>query len=87
MPTKTLVGLACTLLLSLASCTQDLNSQFMEAVENGETESIQALLKAGADVDLQNEEGWSAIIAMAMLGQTRTVQLLLDAGAEVNATE
>ncbi len=46
MPTKTLVGLACTLLLSLASCTQDLNSQFMEAVENGETESIQALLKA-----------------------------------------
>ncbi len=32
MPTKTIVTLACTILLSFASCTEDLNSEFMEAV-------------------------------------------------------
>ena len=84
MSRKTIFGMALALFLPLATCTPAVNSQFMEAVENGDSERIQALLQEGADVDTQNEEGWSAIIAMSVFGNTRTVQVLLDAGANVN---
>ena len=48
------------------------------------TEAVQVLLDAGANVDVQNKEGATALMAASVRGHTATVQVLLDAGANVD---
>ena len=55
MPIRTIVNLLFPLVVGLSSCTQDVNSQLIEAARNDQTESIQALLEAGAEVDAKDE--------------------------------
>jgi hypothetical protein len=43
MPIRTIVSLLFPLVVGLSSCTQDVNSQLIEAARNDQTESIQAL--------------------------------------------
>jgi hypothetical protein len=41
-----------------------------------------ALIDAGVDVDLRNNDGSTALIAAALLARTEIVRALLDAGAD-----
>ena len=60
----------------------------MEAAGGGHTAIVQALLDAGADINVKdNEGGLTALIVAAALGQTDVVKVLLDAGADVNARD
>ena len=50
MPSKAAIALMVALLTSsLTACTQDVNSQLIEAGKKGETTNIEGLLAAGAD--------------------------------------
>ncbi len=51
------------------------------------TNDIQLLLDAGADVNATDDDGETALIAAARGGHTEAAQILLDAGADVNATD
>ena len=76
---------ALALLIPLPACSQNLGSQLLKAASGGETEKVKALLKAGADVDAKDNDGWTPLMLAASRGHTDTVQALLDAGADVNA--
>ncbi len=54
----------------------------------GNAEIVQALIEAGAQIDLSNtlgREAWTPLIYAANGGHKVTVELLLEAGADVNA--
>ncbi len=55
------------------------------AAMKGHTETVNALLEAGADVNAESRLGITALIAAAGNGRTETVKALLAAGADVNA--
>lgn len=58
----------------------------MQAIHDpGDPALIKTLLEKGADVNLKNRSGVTAIMAAALLGKLEVVQLLIDAGADVNA--
>jgi ankyrin repeat protein len=44
-------------------------------------ESVAALLERGADIELGNSEGWTALFEAADKGHVETVSLLLKQGA------
>ncbi len=52
----------------------------------GRTEAAQVLIKAGAKVDAEDEEGRTALDKAADGGHVRTIAVLIKAGANVNAT-
>lgn len=59
----------------------------MAAAFAGETSTIQTLVECGADVDLGNENGWTALHSATSCGHTEVVKLLLSFGASANATD
>ena len=62
-----------------------LDEQLIDAASWGETDKVQALLAAGADVEARDEDDLTALMQAARLGRIEVVQALLAAGADVNA--
>lgn len=56
----------------------------MWAAINGHTEMVAALLKAGADVDVETQEGMTALTLAANFGYAEVAKALLTAGVDVN---
>ena len=56
----------------------------MWATRYGRTETVEVLLKYGADVNYKNYFGWTALILAAGDGYTETAEVLLKYGADVN---
>ena len=62
-------------------CTET-NSELIEAVlSGGQTESVKALLAAGADINTKGENSRSALAFASQEGYTDIVNILLDNGA------
>lgn len=57
-------------------------SLVMSAAFAGETDTVQALVKWGADVNLSNENGWTALLSAVSSGHTEVAALLLSLGAD-----
>ena len=57
--------------------------QLIDAVKTNHNASIEDLLASGADVNQQDEHGWTPLNWAAGKGQVAIVQLLLDRGADV----
>lgn len=72
------------------SASSDLNEQepsmnstpLISAAVFGKTEVARALIEAGADVNIQNNEGSSALHSAAFLCRTEIVAMLLEMGAD-----
>ncbi len=62
------------------------STPLMLAVMHGHTETVQELLRRGADVNEQNADGRTALMLAALAGRTSMLQTLLNNGAVVNAT-
>ena len=52
-----------------------------------DTDTLQLLLDHGADVNMTNDRGETALMAAAFNGLHKIVKLLLQAGADVNSTD
>lgn len=61
------------------------NTLLMRAALDGETETVKALLRKGADVNAQNLEGRTALMFAIINLRTAAVKTLLQFGADVNA--
>ena len=60
------------------------NSEYLEAAEEGELETLVTLLDAGADLKCKNEDGDSALHLAALEGHNTIVKTLVDRGLDVN---
>jgi len=87
MPNKAIITVFLALLIPIPACAQDVNSQLIEAAQNGQADKVEALLEAGADANAKDNVGETALMRAARTGDSDTVQALLDAGADVNAKE
>ncbi len=87
MPNKAIITVFLALLIPIPACAQDVNSQLIEAAQNGQADKVEALLEAGADANAKDNVGVTALMRAARTGDSDTVQALLDAGAEVNGKD
>ena len=58
----------------------------MEAVADGDEEEIKTLLKAGAQIDAEDDEGLTAFHRTLLGDDPEMAQLLLYLGADINQT-
>jgi len=83
---KILIGIVLlVLLVPVTAYAQDLNSELLDATEQGDVASVKALLAKGADIHAKNKHGWTALMAAAQYGHVETVKALLAKDAKVNA--
>src|SRR5688572_1211834 len=83
---------SCVLMLAsvlhVAAQQQDVNKEFLDAVQNRDLTKIQALLSRGADVNTQEHtNGYFALQYAINWPDLGLVKLLLDKGANVNAAD
>ena len=52
-----------------------------------ETEVVEIIIKAGADVNAKDNHGYTALMAAASTGRTETAKALIGAKADVNARD
>ena len=76
--------LPCLLLppFAMAALPQELVEMFI-AVNLGDTASVEDLLQHGVDPDVQDEQGYSALMIAAREGQPEVAKMLLAHGAKV----
>ena len=61
-------------------------TQLHFAAKNGHTETVRALIAAGANVDLANILKWTPLHLAAFNGHTDVVKVFINAGAAANLT-
>lgn len=62
-------------------------SALRAAVSNGDLDSVQILLSAGADANYAGQHRGNPLHHAARVGYTKVIETLLQAGADINATE
>lgn len=94
-----LVAFSCTLLLSLLITgltvshlrggQSHINDELIQASWDGDVDKINALIRAGANVNFNNAAHPSCIplTCGAKQGHIKAVQILLDSGADIDATD
>ena len=73
------------LVTSVAIRSQD--GSLVEAVRDGHTRTVQALLTAGADPNERDDTGATALMVASAFGTLDSLAALLAAGADVNASD
>lgn len=59
-------------------------SVLLESVINGDVSGIARAIDAGENIDLVNENGWSAALIATATGNMEMVGALIDAGIDLN---
>ncbi len=77
---------ATLLLVSLAGSVEAQDPGLIGAAKHGDAEAVRSMLAGGADPNIAQGDGMTALHAAAMEGHTDAVEALLAAGAEVGAT-
>lgn len=83
MPRASIIVLILSLIVILLRWT-DLNSDLLDAARQGNTATVESLLRQGADVNATDDHGVTALMYAVVNGHTSTVRALIDAGADVN---
>ena len=74
-------------LLSLVSLAAVPLEDWLAAAKKGDTTRVEALLKAGAELEAQDRDGRTALMLAAQYGRADTVRLLLAKGANAGARD
>jgi ankyrin repeat protein len=90
IPTKTnrvikellFLTISCSLLFSTACAAQE--DDLFEAIKNGDTAGVEALVQSGVDVNCVDETGQAPLHHACYLGHLNIVGILLENGASVN---
>ena len=64
-----------------------MSDHLLQAVEAGDLPRVQAHLAAGADCEVRNADGATALMLAAHAGRLDVVRALIGVGADVNATD
>jgi len=62
-----------------------LGEKLLSAAKHGDIDTVKTLLKSGADVNVKNKDGRTALMEAAFSGHTEIVKLLIAKGADMNA--
>jgi ankyrin repeat protein len=65
--------------------SSNLNSELVKAATSGDRQSVEDLLKAGADVEARDTSGRTPLYLASEQGKLDVVELLLARGADINA--
>lgn len=60
------------------------DSQLIDAVKTGQIAKVEEALNAGADINQQDEQGWTPLNWAAGRGDLEIVKVLIDQGADVS---
>jgi len=74
-------------LLAFASLAAVPPEDWLAAAKKGDTNRVEALLKAGAEIEAKDEDGRTALMLAAQYGRVDTVRLLLAKGAHADARD
>jgi hypothetical protein len=64
---------------------EELNRELWNAVINKDIGKARSILEKGADVNIQDNEGKTPLMAAALYGRADIVKLFIESGADVNA--
>ncbi len=73
-----------TLLFPTIVYAEDLSSKLISFAQSGFTEEVKVLLSKNVNVNSQDKDGWTALMAASSNGHTKIVNILLNTGADVN---
>lgn len=79
--------------VSLIACAPTRQASFdrdmalIQASDKGQTKEVRRLIKAGADVNAQNAEGWTPYLAASTMGHLDAMKILRASGAKTIAPE
>lgn len=80
-----MVRIAIALFLFLGSSTNALAGPLHKATHDGDLEQVHALIDAGADLNVQGDNGETPLILAILEGHASVVSLLIDGGADIQA--
>ena len=60
---------------------------FFQSVKSGDIAEVNRLIGEGADVNAQNNDGWTALMLASDLENPEIAKLLIEEGADVNAQD
>ena len=72
--------------ISLCALLSGAETSMFDAIRNGDTARVEALLKSGVDPNQRHESGGTALMHAAAFSSVECVRVLLEGGAEVNGT-
>lgn len=85
------VSLLATLLLMACASSRGGGSnrdlQLIRAAERNQTKEMFRLIKAGADINAQDAEGWTPYLAASSMGHFEAMRMLRAFGAKTEAPE
>ena len=79
-------GAGAVLAVLLAAGAATPQDGLLDAARRGDTDAVRALLEAGADANLAQGDGLTALHLAAREGHLEVVRILINAGAETSAT-
>lgn len=66
---------------------QDMDLRLIRAAEAGETSEVKRLIKAGADINATDPEGWTPYLAASSMGRLEAMRILKALGARTTVYE
>ena len=82
-----MVSRAVLFLFSFASLAAVPPEEWLAAAKKGDTNRVEALLKAGAELEAKDQDGHTALMLAAQYGRADTVRLLLANGAHADVRD
>jgi ankyrin repeat protein len=64
--------------------SEEINAELLQAAEHGETDRIKTLIKKGANINIQDSQGRTAVMIATYNNDSKTANVLIEAGADVN---